>query len=156
MEMKQKYADEIVVREIQFDELGQLLSLYKHLKPDDPELIEGDDLQTLWSEIYNDPNMHYLVVEANGMIVASCVFVMIKNLTRNARPYGLIENVVTHSDYRRRGYGKLVLAKALEIAWNANCYKVMLLTGSKENGTLSFYEEAGFQRGVKTGFIALP
>ncbi|UIO42337.1 GNAT family N-acetyltransferase, partial [Brevibacillus brevis] len=115
-----------VVRQIQYDELNQLLSLYKHLNQDDPELIYDNNLKTHWDEIYNDPNMHYIVVEVNGKIVSSCVLVIIKNLTRNARSYGLIENVVTHLDYRRKGYGKLVLSKALEIAWNANCYKVML------------------------------
>ncbi|MFI8714789.1 GNAT family N-acetyltransferase [Brevibacillus brevis] len=145
-----------VVRQIQYDELNQLLSLYKHLNQDDPELIYDSNLKTHWDEIYNDPNMYYIVVEVNGKIVSSCVLVIIKNLTRNARSYGLIENVVTHLDYRRKGYGKLVLSKALEIAWNANCYKVMLLTGSKKEDTLRFYEEAGFRKGTKTGFIAVP
>ena len=30
------------------------------------------------------------------------------------------------------------------------------MTGSKQPGTLAFYEKSGFERGVKTGFIAYP
>ncbi|MBO7744359.1 GNAT family N-acetyltransferase [Paenibacillus sp. MWE-103] len=149
-------AERTIVRKIQYNELNQLLSLYKHLNHDDPELIYDDNLKVHWDEIYNDPNMHYIVVEVEGRIVSSCVLVIIKNLTRNARSYGLIENVVTHSDYRRRGYGKLALSHALERAWKKNCYKVMLQTGSKREETLRFYEGAGFRRGIKTGFVALP
>jgi hypothetical protein len=46
------------------------------------------------------------------------------------------------------------LASALKAAWDANCYKVMLATGSPKPETLRFYESAGFERGGKTFFQA--
>jgi GNAT superfamily N-acetyltransferase len=104
-------------------------------------------------KIITDENLFYLVVEEEGRIVSSCNLTLIKNLTRSARPYSLIENVVTHPDYRNKGYGTAVLKKAMEIAREKNCYKVMLLTSKKDEKTLNFYENAGFDRGEKTGFI---
>jgi len=63
----------------------------------------------------SDPNLFYLVIEEDGKIVSSCTLAVIKNMTRSARPYGLIENVVTHLDYQKKGYGTAVLDKALKI-----------------------------------------
>jgi len=142
-----------VIRHIKKCELKDLLELYRHLNRDDPELEENESLKALWDEILNDPNQHYLVTEVDGKLVSSCVLVVIKNLTRGARPYGLIENVVTHESYRNKGYGTRLLQKAQEIARDSGCYKVMLLTGRTEEATLRFYEKAGFARGIKTGFI---
>ncbi|MGE5604509.1 MAG: GNAT family N-acetyltransferase, partial [Bacteroidota bacterium] len=111
------------------------------------------NLKQHWNQILSDPNLYYLVIEEDDMIVSSCALAIIKNLTRSARPYGLIENVVTHENYRKKGYGTAVLKKAIEIAAANNCYKVMLMTGRKEESTLRFYERAGFDRGEKTAFI---
>ena len=74
-------------------------------------------------------------------------------MTRELKSYGLIENVVTHKEYRKRGYCTKVLQKAIEIAKENNCYKVMLMTSSKNEGTLRFNEKAGFSREIKTGYI---
>lgn len=83
--------------------------------------------------------------------VTTCTLVVIPNLTRGAKPYALIENVVTHADHRGAGFGRAVLDAAVERAWDAGCYKVMLMTGSKNPATLAFYEAAGFEQS-KTGF----
>lgn len=144
---------DVEVRRIKADDFEKLLSLYRFLNPEDPVLIVDDELRRHWNSILSDPHLYYLVVEENDILVSSCALAIIKNLTRSARPYGLIENVVTHENYRNKGYGTAVLKRAIEIAAANNCYKVMLMTGRKEESVLRFYESAGFDRGEKTAFI---
>ena len=42
---------------------------------------------------------------------------------------------------------------AKELAQREDCYKMMLLTGSKEEKTLDFYRNAGYNSSDKTAFI---
>ena len=143
----------VEIRLIKHNELRKLLDLYTHFENGDPCLNDSEQLSSLWDMIYHDPSLHYIVAVSNEELISTCTITIIKNLTRNARPYGLIENVVTHRDHRNKGHGNGVLQKAISIANEKNCYKVMLLTGSKSEETLRFYEHAGFLRGIKTGFI---
>ena len=98
-------------------------------------------------------NHHIIVCEVDGKIVSSCVCVIIPNLTRNIRLYAFIENVVTHADYRGKGYATACLNYAKELAITSDCYKMMLLTGSKNDKTLNLYKKAGYNSDDKTAFI---
>ena len=141
-----------MVREIKETGLQELLELYLHLHEESvPKMTEH--LKDTWNTIMQDKNYHIIVKEADGRIVSSCVCVIIPNLTRNIRPYAFVENVVTHSDYRKKGYATECLNFAKEIAEKENCYKMMLLTGSKEESTLNFYKSAGYNSSDKTAFI---
>jgi len=141
-----------MVREVQENELDALLELYLFLHEDNvPE--HNDHLRETWSRIMTDEDHHIIVKEVDGRIVSSCVCVIIPNLTRNVRPYAFVENVVTHEDYRGRGYAGECLAYAKQIAQQNNCYKMMLMTGFKNPGTLRFYEKAGYNSSEKTAFI---
>ena len=141
-----------MVREAEQSDLNAILELYLFLHEDSiPEIDEH--LRDIWLQIIQDPNHHLIVNEADGKIVSSCVCVIIPNLTRNVRPYAFIENVVTREEYRRKGYAGECLEFAREIAEKENCYKMMLLTGSKKPETLRFYEKCGYNSSDKTAFI---
>ena len=141
-----------MVREARIEDLDELLRLYLFLHEDSiPELNEH--LEKTWNQIIEDPNHHLIVNEIDGKIVSSCVCVIIPNLTRNVRPYAFVENVVTHADYRGRGLARECLNYAKIISEQENCYKMMLLTGSKKIETLRFYENSGYNSSDKTAFI---
>jgi len=141
-----------VVREVRKEDLNALLELYLFLHEDSiPEM--SDHLADVWNMIIEDSNHHLIVNEIGGKLVSSCVCVIIPNLTRNVRPYAFVENVVTHGDYRGKGYATQCLDYAKKIAEKENCYKMMLLTGSKKPETLKFYENAGYNSSDKTAFI---
>ena len=141
-----------MIREIKETELDALLELYTHLHESGiPE--NTVQLRQTWKTICDDENHHIIVCETDGRIVSSCVCVIIPNLTRNVRPYAFVENVVTHSAFRGRGYATACLAYARELAAAAGCYKIMLLTGAKSESTLSFYKNAGYNCTDKTAVI---
>ncbi len=141
-----------MVREIAETELNALLELYLYLHEKSiPEITQH--LNCTWETIVKDKNHHIIVNEVDGKIVSSCVCVIIPNLTRNIRPYAFIENVVTHKDYRGNGYATECLKAAKKIAEQAHCYKMMLLTGSKEESIHHFYKNAGYNSTDKTAFI---
>lgn len=141
-----------MIREASKNDLKEILELYLNLHETTvPE--ETEQLHRTWEKIMNEKDHHLIVCEVDGKIVSSCVCVVIPNLTRNVRPYAFVENVVTHKNYRGKGYATDCLNYAKKIAQESNCYKMMLLTGSKEEKTLMFYEKAGYNSSDKTAFI---
>lgn len=140
-------------RPIRADELDELLTLYQMLNPDDPVLDSDEELREQWRKMLCDDDLEIVVVERDDRLVSSCVLSITKNLTRNARPFAVVENVVTHEEYRQRGLAECCLEKATEIAERRDCYKIMLLTGSDKEWKHGFYEKCGFDKDEKTGFV---
>ncbi len=143
--------NEAIIRPATENDLPGLLSLYRHLHPHEPP-PESATAARVWIKLLTSGFTTVIVAQSADQFVSSCTLAIVPNLSRGARSYAVIENVVTHADCRRLGLGRRVLAHALDLAWQADCYKVSLATGSKRESTLRFYEEAGFDRGGKTYF----
>ena len=142
----------MVIREAVEKDFDALMQLYLHLHEDHAPALD-ERAAAVWQGILGDPNHHLIVCKEEGALLSSCVCVIVPNLTRNLRPYALIENVVTRPDHRKRGLASRCLEKAREIAREAGCYKIMLLTGSKDPATHRFYQRAGYNNTDKTAYI---
>lgn len=143
-------ASSLEIRMAGSDDLPGVLDLYQHLHAVDDRPSRASAEQAL-ARLEGMPGSGVLIGSNEDGIRSSCTLIVIPNLTRGGRPYALIENVVTHASARGRGYGKAVLAAALERAWGQDCYKVMLMSGSQDVATLRFYRSSGFEQ-TKTGF----
>ena len=145
------------IREVTLNDVEDLQELYlEHLTQNPPQNpLDISKWTELLDKLIADPDYYLLVSELDGKVVASITLIVIRNLTHNLRPYALIENVVTHSDYRNKGLASALMNQASEIAQNSNCYKIMLMTGSKQESTLRFYENCGFNRYKKTAFLKI-
>lgn len=132
-------------------DLAALLSLYQHLHAEDEPFPEHG--RAVWDEIVRDPCQLYLGAFAGDQLVAACNAIIVPNLTRGARPYAVIENVVTHACYRRQGIGGRVMRELLARCWSRRCYKAMLLSGLGRAEVYGFYLALGFDRASKQAFV---
>lgn len=135
----------MIIRKARGTDASDLKVLYFEYLTHCPPEQEQD--MTLWQNLINkfeeDKHMYLLVVE-EGKVVSSVQMAIIESLTHNVRPFAIIENVVTHKDYWKRGFASALLERATEIAREHNCYKVFLETGSNRESTLNFYKNNGF------------
>jgi GNAT superfamily N-acetyltransferase len=110
--------------------------------------------QRIWSEMLAHEGVAVFVSEADGAIVATCMLITAPNLLRGGRRHGFLENVVTHPRHRGRGQGRAVVEAALTEAWARDCHHVLLQSGRADPRVHRFYEDRGFEAGIRIGYVA--
>ena len=139
-----------VIRPAAKGDLPAVLTLFQQFVPEDP-ILPKDKAKERFDEILGQPGMTLFCGFLDEQLVSTCTLIIIPNLTRNASPYAFIENVVTDNSFRRRGFGQKLIQTAIDIGFDKDCYKIMLLATSHDPGVLKFYEDCGFQQST-TGF----
>lgn len=139
---------EVAIRDLGVGDADALVALYQHLNegdaPPPPEAVRA---------VFSHPGLRHFGLFVDAAFVATCNLVVIPNLTRGGRSYGVIEDVVTHPAHRQRGYGQAVIRHAIGEAWTAGAYKVVLTTSRKDPAVWAFYERCGFDSGDKRAFV---
>lgn len=134
------------------DDLVGVLTLYNELRPSDPTLPDSLAIER-WQQIISDDRTHIVVADINGTLAATCALSINLSIAVGARPFGLIEHVVTRRDFRRQGLSQQVLSYAIDLAWQLSCYKVILLSGAKLNGAHKVYSAVGFDGDRERDFV---
>lgn len=142
----------VEIRSARLQDLAGILELYRELRPADPSLPQSLAQQRL-RELLENPLTHIIVVDTGEQLVGTCMLGLIPTLTNGARPFGMIEHVVTANAVRGQGLGKQMLRFVIDLAWQNDCYKVMLLSGMQRIEAHSFYEKLGFRGDVEKGYV---
>jgi glucosamine-phosphate N-acetyltransferase len=106
-------------------------------------------------DIVSLQNSKIFVIEEDGIIVSTLKIIIEQKLHNNFACVGHIEDVVTHPDYRGKGYASKLIEYAKKICSENNCYKIVLCSN---DNNISYYEKCGFiQKGkeMTTYFYSL-
>jgi GNAT superfamily N-acetyltransferase len=110
--------------------------------------------ERIWAEMLARDGLTVFVSEADEKVVSTCMLITAPHLLRSGRLHGFLENVVTHPEYRGRGFGRAVVLAALASAWQQDCFHVFLQSGRADPRTHRFYEGCGFTPGLRTAYVA--
>jgi GNAT superfamily N-acetyltransferase len=133
------------------DDLASLLELFAasevsaHVEP-----IER--ARAIWAETIASDATHVFVAVEGERVAATCMLITAPNLLRGGRRLGVLENVVSHPDFRGGGYGREVVEAALQAAWDKGCFQVMMQSGRQDPAVHRFYEGRGFIPGLRTAY----
>jgi ribosomal protein S18 acetylase RimI-like enzyme len=142
----------ILVRPVSRDDLAQLLELIEQLHDEasSAESAEVSEAARLaFESIVSQADRHLLVAEEAGRIVGSVDLLIVTNLSRHIRPWATIENLIVDSGHRKMGIATELMNRAEEIAREAGCYKVQLISNARRFSAHEFYEGLGFDAPVK-------
>jgi GNAT superfamily N-acetyltransferase len=141
------------VRAALVDDLAPLLELFR-VSEVSAAAQPFERAQHIWSQMLARDGLTVFVAEAEEKVVATCMLVTAPHLLRAGRLHGFLENVVTHPDFRGRGFGRAVVRAALASAWEQDCFHVFLQSGRADSRVHRFYEACGFEPGLRTAYVA--
>jgi len=143
--------DSLTIRHATPTDYDNVVVLLKQLNPDDP-VIERTSGMNIFRTIMETAGLTIYVAEDGDQCVATCYLNIIPNLTRRGQAYAVVENVITSKAYQRKGFGVALLNHVIAEAFDAGCYKVMLMTG-RDDHVHTFYEKCGMEKNSKTAFV---
>lgn len=97
--------------------------------------------------IEQDPHNQILLIETSETTPRICGMLQLTylpSLSYQGSWRGQIEAVRIHSDFRRKGLGRLLMQYAMDCARDWGCSMVQLTTDKQRPESLRFYESLGF------------
>jgi GNAT superfamily N-acetyltransferase len=141
------------VRAADVRDLEHVLGLYRELAGNDPARAPAtaSTSRDIFVAITSDPGRHLCVATDGEDVVGAAELIIVANLTHQARPWAIVENVIVSQPARGRGAGSALLEHLVEVAKTSGCYKVQLHSGQQRLDAHRLYARVGF-RPVAEGF----
>lgn len=128
--------DSLRVRPVKEEDIVSVIALLQNLSNYIPP---DSEIKKIWTEFVDQENVFAVLAEMNGVIAGYGV-VQIEKKIRGGR-VGHIEDIVTSKIARRKGVGRAIIKRLVEISDSHNCYKIVL---DCQDHNTAFYEACGF------------
>ncbi|MBP3952702.1 GNAT family N-acetyltransferase [Halalkalibacter suaedae] len=134
----------INIMELEKSDLSLYLVLLKEL--DEENNLTLHDSEELLKKTRQYPFYKVYKMVLDEIMVGTFSLLICDSFSHGGKRFAIVENVVVHPNFHRRGIGKEMMRKAIEIAGLNNCYKLMLSSNEKRKEAHAFYEALGFQK----------
>ncbi len=145
----------VSVRAATKDDLPAIVQLLAQLSLEAPRENLGPPLPIAYARaidaVLADSRQHLLVAEEDGELSGTVCLIIIPNLSYQARPYAILENMVVDEGHRGKHIGEALIGRCLDLARAAGCFKLSLTSNKSRHGSHRFYEAQGF-RATHEGF----
>lgn len=84
----------------------------------------------------------FSIISEGKEIARAFLYLMYNDLHK--KPFGFMEDVFVHEDFRRKGYGAEIVKAVIEEAKQQGCYKLICTSRSARKEIHKFYKKVGF------------
>lgn len=136
----------LTLREASHEDLPAVLQLYEHLADVGEEVLSPESAKLMFDRITALPGHHIYVALDGEKLVGTLTLYLIDTLAHAGARIAVVEDVVVNPACQGKGYGQQMMARVIELAREAKCYKLMLSSASHRTDAHRFYEKLGFER----------
>ena len=106
----------------------------------------AENYRKVFREICADPHHELFVAEDGASVVGTVILIIVPNLSHNATPWALVENLVVTGEHRRRGTGKMLLEYVIARAREKGCHRIELCSDKRREEAHRLYRSVGFEQ----------
>lgn len=131
--------------EFRYATLNDLQGVYNLICELEMETMPAKEFEDIYSKNITREDIHYLVVENKGELIAFGSM-HIQSLLHHSADVAEIQELIIKDDFRGKGIGKKLIDRLKEISKEKRCELIEVCCNRKRIDSHEFYEHNGFNK----------
>lgn len=140
----------VKIRQAKEADIPRVVELYHELSLTTSQVEQtlspsSDKYHKVFAEVSADPKHELLVAESQGQVVGTIALLIVPNLSHNATPYAIAENLIVTQKHRRQGIARQLLEYCINRAKRESCHRIELCSDRRREEAHKLYRSLGFE-----------